>query len=99
MCAVGRNQNSGVAPHGAPSLVSHLLGGENKMLKIHRVILAASALAYAIVGSGCIAMGSAQKADTMGKGNMQFGIEPGAIGGTVAGQFAVVPDFNASRFG
>jgi hypothetical protein len=70
------------------------------MPRIHRVILVASAVAYAVIGSGCIAMGSAQKADTMGKGNMQFGIEPGAVGASAAGVFGVVPDFNASfRFG
>lgn len=70
------------------------------MSRIQRVVLVAAAVAYAAVGTGCIAMGSAQKADTLGKGHVQFGIEPGAIGGTVGNQFGVLPDFNAAvRFG
>ncbi|MBX7115682.1 MAG: hypothetical protein K1X64_15240 [Myxococcaceae bacterium] len=76
------------------------------MSRIQRVVLAAAAVAYAAVGTGCIAMGSAQKADTLGKGHLQFGVEPGAFGfvlppnAATTSNFLVLPDFNASfRYG
>src|SRR5437868_24669 len=37
----------------------------------------------ALALSGCVTMGSVQRAGTLGKGNFEFGVEPGFWGGLV----------------
>lgn len=76
------------------------------MPKLHRVSLVACAVVYAAFASGCVSYGSAQKADTLGKGNLQVGIEPGATGillpatPATPATFGVLPTFNGSlRYG
>lgn len=67
---------------------------------IRRLALAVAALALA---SGCVSIGGVQTADTLGKGNFQFAVEPGVYGITsIANEVdgAVIPhvDF-AARYG
>ena len=46
-----------------------------------RIVLRVFLIAIiALVSTGCATMGSTQKANTAGKGNMQFAIEPGSLG-------------------
>jgi len=65
-----------------------------------RLVLAVAALALA---SGCVSIGGVQTADTLGKGNFQFAVEPGvwsaaAIAEDVDGFLVPHVDFSA-RFG
>lgn len=46
---------------------------------IRRLVLAAAAL---MLSSGCVSIGGTQTADTLGKGNFQFAVEPGVWGAT-----------------
>jgi hypothetical protein len=67
---------------------------------MRRLVLAVAALA---LSSGCIAIGGVQTADTLGKGNFQFAVEPGlwgvaAITQNVDGVILPHVDF-AARYG
>ncbi len=50
--------------------------------------------------AGCFAPGSVERAETLGKGQYQVSIEPGAVVATVEGESIVLPTFQTSfRFG
>lgn len=53
-----------------------------------------------LCASGCASVGNVQRADTLGKGNYQVGLEPGVQFGSVGGTTAPYPHLDASfRFG
>lgn len=56
-------------------------------------------LAAVAMTGGCGSLGSVQRANTLGQGNVQVGIEPGVIGGAGGGAAAVGPSFDVSARG
>ncbi|MBL8952228.1 MAG: hypothetical protein JNK82_15705, partial [Myxococcaceae bacterium] len=65
----------------------------------------ACALALAVAASGCITTGNMQRAETLGRGNFEFGVEPGLWAGIITNRNAnagnvYLPSLNFSaRFG
>lgn len=63
---------------------------------LRRTLVVAAALGV----TGCASLSNVQTADTLGKGNVQVGIEPGLLGGAGAGGATFLPHVDASiRYG
>lgn len=67
---------------------------------MHFLLRRTLAVASAIAITGCASISNVQTADTLGKGNIQVGIEPGLWGGAGSGGAAFLPHVDASiRYG
>src|SRR5690606_5016816 len=67
--------------------------GERLMNRVFYAKMSAAAV-LALGSTGCPSIGTVQKADTLGQGNWEVSIEPGAYGVKVESVNATVPVFN-----